>query len=243
MPCSARSAAGFPDNRVLSHDLLEGAYARSGLVSDVMLVEDFPSSHAADVSRRARWIRGDWQIMAWLWRRVPGPRPAGREPDLGAVAVEGPRQPAPQRGADRRWWRCSRSAGPAGRGVVRDAGRARDRARAGRGRRRSAGSRAGRRASRSPATSARRGDRLRPGSSRARLPAGVPALRRPPVARCDRAIGAARGRHAPQAARSGGPRATPSAPAGSASPDRWRRCGCGPALAVAAAVAPGARAR
>jgi cyclic beta-1,2-glucan glucanotransferase len=62
----------LPDHRVLSHDLLEGAYARSGLVSDVLLVEDFPSSHAADVSRRHRWIRGDWQIMAWLWRRVPG---------------------------------------------------------------------------------------------------------------------------------------------------------------------------
>jgi cyclic beta-1,2-glucan synthetase len=62
----------LPDNRVLSHDLLEGAYARSGLVSDVLLVEDFPSSHAADVSRRHRWIRGDWQIMAWLRRRVPG---------------------------------------------------------------------------------------------------------------------------------------------------------------------------
>ena len=62
----------LPDNRVLSHDLLEGAYARSGLVSDVMLVEDFPSSHAADVARRHRWIRGDWQIMAWLWPQVPG---------------------------------------------------------------------------------------------------------------------------------------------------------------------------
>ncbi|HEY0478701.1 MAG TPA: glucoamylase family protein [Kofleriaceae bacterium] len=62
----------LPENRVLSHDLLEGAYARSGMVSDVMLVEDFPSSHAADISRRHRWIRGDWQILAWLWRRVPG---------------------------------------------------------------------------------------------------------------------------------------------------------------------------
>jgi cyclic beta-1,2-glucan synthetase len=62
----------LPDDRVLSHDLLEGAYARSGLVSDVLLVEDFPSSHAADISRRHRWIRGDWQILAWLLRRVPG---------------------------------------------------------------------------------------------------------------------------------------------------------------------------
>ncbi|MDB4958621.1 MAG: beta-(1,2)-glucan production associated transrane protein [Myxococcales bacterium] len=71
---AVRRAIGnrLPDNRVLSHDLLEGAYVRSGLVSDVLLVEDFPSTHAADISRRHRWIRGDWQIMAWLLRRVPG---------------------------------------------------------------------------------------------------------------------------------------------------------------------------
>jgi cellobiose phosphorylase len=62
----------LPDDRVLSHDLLEGAYARSGLVSDVALVEEFPTSHPSDVSRRHRWIRGDWQIMPWLLRRVPG---------------------------------------------------------------------------------------------------------------------------------------------------------------------------
>jgi cyclic beta-1,2-glucan synthetase len=61
----------LPDDRVLSHDLLEGAYARSGVVSDVLLIEDFPSSHAADITRRQRWTRGDWQLMAWLRRRVP----------------------------------------------------------------------------------------------------------------------------------------------------------------------------
>ena len=63
----------LPENRILSHDLLEGAYARSGLVTDVLLIEDFPSVHAVDVSRRHRWIRGDWQIATWLLRRVPGP--------------------------------------------------------------------------------------------------------------------------------------------------------------------------
>ncbi len=68
-----RRAVGgkLPDDRVLSHDLLEGAYARSALVSDIVLVEDFPASHAADVSRRQRWIRGDWQILTWLTARVP----------------------------------------------------------------------------------------------------------------------------------------------------------------------------
>ena len=67
------SCAGrFPDNRVLSHDLLEGAHGRAGLVCDVILYEDHPASHAADISRRARWIRGDWQIARWLLPRVPG---------------------------------------------------------------------------------------------------------------------------------------------------------------------------
>jgi cyclic beta-1,2-glucan synthetase len=61
----------LPENRILSHDLLEGAYGRSGLISDVILFEDYPSAHAADASRRARWIRGDWQIARWLFRRVP----------------------------------------------------------------------------------------------------------------------------------------------------------------------------
>ena len=62
----------FPENRILSHDLLEGCYARSGLVSDVQLYEDYPACYSADVSRRFRWIRGDWQIARWLLPRVPG---------------------------------------------------------------------------------------------------------------------------------------------------------------------------
>jgi cyclic beta-1,2-glucan synthetase len=61
----------LPENRVLSHDLLEGAYSRSGLVSDVMLFEHYPTAHAVDVSRRHRWMRGDWQLTPWLGWRVP----------------------------------------------------------------------------------------------------------------------------------------------------------------------------
>jgi cyclic beta-1,2-glucan synthetase len=61
----------FPENRILSHDLLEGCYARAGLLSDVELYEEYPSRYGADVSRRQRWIRGDWQIAGWLLRRVP----------------------------------------------------------------------------------------------------------------------------------------------------------------------------
>ena len=65
--------ARFPENRILSHDLLEGCYARSGLLSDVHLYEDYPSRYDADARRQARWIRGDWQIARWLLPRVPGP--------------------------------------------------------------------------------------------------------------------------------------------------------------------------
>ncbi len=63
----------FPENLILSHDLLESGYARSALVSDVDLIEEHPSSYVIDSSRRHRWIRGDWQLAAWLLPRVPGP--------------------------------------------------------------------------------------------------------------------------------------------------------------------------
>ncbi len=70
-----RSLKGrFPENRILSHDLLEGCCARAALLSDVQLYEEYPSRYSADVSRRHRWIRGDWQIASWLLPRVPGNR-------------------------------------------------------------------------------------------------------------------------------------------------------------------------
>lgn len=56
----------FPENRILSHDLLEGCYIRSGLLSDVYLYEDGPAQYQTDVKRHHRWIRGDWQIGAWI---------------------------------------------------------------------------------------------------------------------------------------------------------------------------------
>jgi cellobiose phosphorylase len=61
----------FPENRILSHDLLEGCYTRSGLLSDVLLFEEYPSSYKTDVARRSRWIRGDWQLLPWLLPIIP----------------------------------------------------------------------------------------------------------------------------------------------------------------------------
>ncbi|MBI5665693.1 MAG: cyclic beta 1-2 glucan synthetase [Nitrospirae bacterium] len=62
----------LPENLMLSHDLIEGCYARAGLLSDVQLYEEYPSRYSEDVSRRHRWIRGDWQIIRWLLPGVPG---------------------------------------------------------------------------------------------------------------------------------------------------------------------------
>ena len=65
-------AKRFPSNSILSHDLIEGAYARAGLVSDVEVIDDYPSHFRAYSRRKHRWVRGDWQIMRWLLPRVPG---------------------------------------------------------------------------------------------------------------------------------------------------------------------------
>ena len=61
----------FPQNALLSHDLIEGAYARAGLVTDIEVVEDYPSHYSAYNRRKHRWLRGDWQITSWLSARVP----------------------------------------------------------------------------------------------------------------------------------------------------------------------------
>jgi hypothetical protein len=65
-------AGRFPENSVLSHDLIESCHARSALISDVELYEEYPSRYNTDINRRHRWIRGDWQIAQWLLPRVPG---------------------------------------------------------------------------------------------------------------------------------------------------------------------------
>jgi cyclic beta-1,2-glucan synthetase len=55
-----------PENAVLSHDLLEGIYARAALASDIEVVEEFPSRYDVELSRQHRWVRGDWQLLPWI---------------------------------------------------------------------------------------------------------------------------------------------------------------------------------
>ncbi len=56
----------IPDNKVLSHDLLEGSYLRAGLASDLDLIDSYPTKYNSYISRLFRWVRGDWQLILWL---------------------------------------------------------------------------------------------------------------------------------------------------------------------------------
>ena len=69
-----------PENTLLSHDLFEGLHARVALVSDVELVDDYPSSVLSHARRQHRWVRGDWQILFWLFPFVPSRRGLRRNP-------------------------------------------------------------------------------------------------------------------------------------------------------------------
>jgi cyclic beta-1,2-glucan synthetase len=73
----------FPDDYILSHDLIEGNYARCGLVTDIELLDEFPARYHAYARREHRWVRGDWQLLPWLLWRVPVPAdPAGGKPGI-----------------------------------------------------------------------------------------------------------------------------------------------------------------
>ncbi len=66
---SAALEGQIPENAVLSHDLLEGVLARAGLASDVEVVEEFPSRYDVAAARQHRWVRGDWQLLPWIFGR------------------------------------------------------------------------------------------------------------------------------------------------------------------------------
>ena len=87
----------IPENAVLSHDLLEGIFARAGLASDIEVVEEFPSRYAVAAARQHRWVRGDWQLLPWIFGFRPQGRATGRRQTADPVdgALEAARQSAP----------------------------------------------------------------------------------------------------------------------------------------------------
>ncbi|MBB4637081.1 GH36-type glycosyl hydrolase domain-containing protein [Longimicrobium terrae] len=75
----------FPENTLLSHDLVEGSYARAGLATEISVYDDYPTRYLTWTRRKHRWVRGDWQLLPWLTPRVSGPD--GPEPNrLPAIA-------------------------------------------------------------------------------------------------------------------------------------------------------------
>ncbi len=69
-----------PENALLSHDLFEGSHGRAGLVTDIVLLEDYPPNYLTYMRRAHRWIRGDWQLLPWLFAQVPTAH--GRGPNV-----------------------------------------------------------------------------------------------------------------------------------------------------------------
>lgn len=61
----------IPENTLLSHDLFEGIHVRVALVTDIILLEEYPARYLTHTRRLHRWIRGDWQLLPWLFPRIP----------------------------------------------------------------------------------------------------------------------------------------------------------------------------
>ncbi|MFD3155786.1 GH36-type glycosyl hydrolase domain-containing protein [Haloimpatiens sp. FM7330] len=59
----------IPENSVLSHDLLEGSYVKAGLVTDIELIDGYPAYYNASCKRLHRWVRGDWQLIPWIFKK------------------------------------------------------------------------------------------------------------------------------------------------------------------------------
>jgi cyclic beta-1,2-glucan synthetase len=75
-----------PDDCLLSHDLFEGIHARVGFVSDVEVVDDYPSNVVVHARRQHRWTRGDWQLLPWMFPWVPS-RDGRRRNDLPGLGL------------------------------------------------------------------------------------------------------------------------------------------------------------
>ena len=83
----AALAGRIPESSILSHDLFEGIFARTGLVSDVEVVEEFPTAYVIAAGRQHRWARGDWQLLPWVMPKTTQHSEAPRK--IGALSASG----------------------------------------------------------------------------------------------------------------------------------------------------------
>ena len=77
--------ARIPSDSVLSHDLLEGIFARAGLASDIEVVEEFPARYDVAAARQHRWTRGDWQLLPWIFGRRRPTVGKSRHPEMPVI--------------------------------------------------------------------------------------------------------------------------------------------------------------
>lgn len=75
----------IPENSVLSHDLLEGGFLRTGLLSDIELIDGHPVLFRTYQMRLHRWIRGDWQLLLWLFPKIDNQSGVSQSIDLSIV--------------------------------------------------------------------------------------------------------------------------------------------------------------
>ena len=98
---------GCPRTRCSATTCSKDRTRAPGWCTDIHLVDDYPANYLAFASRQHRWVRGDWQIVRWLWRTVPDAhRPRGAEHAAGRGALEDLRQPAPQPAGAGAAWSC-----------------------------------------------------------------------------------------------------------------------------------------
>src|SRR6185312_3198264 len=76
----------IPENTLLSHDLFEGELVRTALATDIELLDEQPATDAVTAARQHRWLRGDWQLLPYLFPSVPARDGARRANDLGGLS-------------------------------------------------------------------------------------------------------------------------------------------------------------
>lgn len=60
----------IPENRILSHDLLESCFARCAFASNIEVYDSYPATFLSYATRYHRWVRGDWQLLPWIFSKV-----------------------------------------------------------------------------------------------------------------------------------------------------------------------------
>ena len=76
----------FPKERILSHDLLEGALARAATAKRVVLTDSTPKNSSSYFSRLDRWLRGDLQALGYVSKRIRNEKGEKIENPMGLLS-------------------------------------------------------------------------------------------------------------------------------------------------------------